>query len=62
MNVNFELETLGWMNLVITSEKGVEVKIAHSSDYEDKFQELLDKLIFLKEVMLEESLLYFSIH
>ncbi|MDR6238172.1 hypothetical protein [Aureibacter tunicatorum] len=50
------------MNLVITSEKGVEVKIAHSSDYEDKFQELLDKLIFLKEVMLEESLLYFSIH
>lgn len=58
MEVKFKIVTLGYIVAEISSEtKGF--KIGHSSDYGDKFQELLNKFFFIYEIIKEKNTAYF---
>ena len=58
MEVKFRIVTLGYIVAVISSETK-RFKIGHSSDYGDKFQELLNKFFFIYEIITEKDVAYF---
>ena len=58
MKVKFKIVTLGYIVAEISSETK-RFKIAHSSDYGDKFQELLNKFFFIYEIIKEKDIGYF---
>lgn len=55
MRLNFELETLGYLNCKIQDNYGNEIKIFHSSDYHDKFQELINDFFIIKKYVLNDN-------
>ncbi|PUV26320.1 hypothetical protein [Sphingobacterium athyrii] len=58
MEVKFRIVTLGYIVAEISSETK-RFKIGHSSDYGDKFQELLNKFFFIYEIIKEKDVAYF---
>lgn len=58
MEVKFKIVTLGYIVAEISSEPK-RFKIGHSSDYGDKFQELLNKFFFIYEIVKEKDIAYF---
>jgi hypothetical protein len=58
MEVKFKIVTLGYIVAEILSETK-RFKIGHSSDYGDIFQELLNKLFFIYEIIKEKDIAYF---
>ncbi|PUV26335.1 hypothetical protein [Sphingobacterium athyrii] len=58
MEIKFKIETLGHIVSEISSDTK-RFKIGHSSDYGDKFQELLNKLFFIYEIVKEKDTTYF---
>lgn len=51
MNIHFFLDTLGWMTLLVNDGNKDRARISHSSDYGDKFQELINHVMFLREIL-----------
>jgi len=58
MEVKFKIMALGYIVAEISSETK-RFKIGHSSDYGDKFQELLNKFFFIYEIVKEKDIAYF---
>lgn len=58
MEVRFKIETLGYIvaEFLLEEEK---IKIGHSSDYGDKFQELLNKFFYIYELLRDQDTKYF---
>ncbi len=58
MEVKFKIETLGYIVAEFLSDTK-RLKIGHSSNYGDKFQELLNKFFFIYEIVKENDSIYF---
>lgn len=58
MQVKFRIETLGYIVAEFLSDTK-RLKIGHSSNYGDKFQELLNKFFFIYEIVKENNSIYF---
>lgn len=58
MEIKFKIETLGYLVSEISSNTK-RFKIGHSSAYGDRFQELLNKLFFIYEIVKEKNTTYF---
>lgn len=59
MKLKFTLETLGWISCLISDRNGQHVKFYHSSDFGDKFQVLLNNLMFMREILINNEAGFF---
>lgn len=58
MKIKFEVETLGYITATFFSEDK-KVKVFHSSDYGDGFQELLNQLFFIYDIVINNEQQYY---